>query len=443
MKAHIMTIHKTILLTFLTLIFCIDSSLKAAAPPNVVLLISDDQAWNHYSFMNHEAIQTPHIDQLAKESLTFTRGYVPTSLCRPSLATLISGLYPYQHRISGNDPAGLGGKPGRLGKQGPQYNKLRAKLIANIDKVPSIVKMLGQEKGYVSHQSGKWWEGNFKRGGFTEGMTRGFPQPGGRHGDDGLKIGRQGMKPVFDFIDKSQKEKKPFFVWYAPFLPHSPHNPPERLLKKYTNKTDSLHKAKYWAMCEWFDETCGQLLDHLKQNNLDENTIVIYVIDNGWMQRDNAKSYAPRSKRSPNEGGIRTPIMIRWLGKVKPRMDQTTLVSSIDIAPTILKACGLQPTKEMKGLNLLDAEAVNQRKIVYGDIYEHDIVDIDKPVASLRYLWCIEGDWKLILPSKHMKVRTPELYNVTKDPHENKNLATEHPERVKQLAKKIDTWYNK
>ena len=80
------------------------------------------------------------------------------------------------------------------------YQKLRGDLIAHIDEHPTVIKQLGAE-GYLSHQSGKWWEGNFARGGFTHGMTRGFPEPGGRHGDDGLKIGREGMEPVFTFID--------------------------------------------------------------------------------------------------------------------------------------------------------------------------------------------------------------------------------------------------
>jgi hypothetical protein len=105
-------------------------------------------------------------------------------------------------------------------------------------------------KGYQSLQTGKWWEGSFREGGFTEGMTHGDPKRGGRHGDEGLKIGRQGMQPIFNFID--QCGEKPFFVWYAPFLPHSPHNPPERLLERYATPGKSIHVARYQAMCEWF-----------------------------------------------------------------------------------------------------------------------------------------------------------------------------------------------
>jgi arylsulfatase A-like enzyme len=114
--------------------------------------------------------------------------------------------------------------------ESPEYAALREKLIAKMDGPPTIMKLLG-EKGYVSHQSGKWWEGSPARGGFTKGMTRGFPEPGGRHGDDGLKIGREGMEPVFEFIDEAVAAEKPFFVWYAPFLPHTPHNPPQRLFE--------------------------------------------------------------------------------------------------------------------------------------------------------------------------------------------------------------------
>jgi arylsulfatase A-like enzyme len=159
----------------------------------------------------------------------------------------------------------------------------RELIISNIDKHGGLPHWLGKQ-GYLSHQSGKWWEGSYQRGGFTEGMSRGYPKPGGRHGDDGLKIGRAGMDPVFDFIDRSVKQEKPFFIWYAPFLPHTPHNPPERLHKKYLAKGVNDRVAKYYAMCEWFDETCGALMNHIDESGIAEDTPVIYVTDNGWIQ---------------------------------------------------------------------------------------------------------------------------------------------------------------
>ena len=424
-------------LLLLTAILSLASHTSAAKPPNIVLIISDDQSWTDYSFMGHEAIETPNIDRLAKQSRLFKRGYVPSSLCCPSLASMITGLYPHQTKITGNEPPM---PPG--GRNSEQYRKQVQECVSFIDDQPTLPRLLAK-RGYVSHQSGKWWQGHYSRGGFTHGMTHGDPKRGGRHGDVGLKIGREGMDEIFDFIEDAGD--KPFFVWYAPFLPHTPHNPPKRLLDKYAKKTESKFIARYWAMCEWFDETCGQLLDHLDEKKMADDTIVLYATDNGWIQRADNGRYAPRSKRSQYDGGLRTPIMVRWPNKVKPE-DRPELANSIDLAPTILKACGLAPTKEMQGIDLLDDTALAKRQSTYGAIYLHNAVDIHKPSANLTYRWLINGDWKLILPNKenvttkakHRDNGETELYNLAKDPHERNNLAKARQGRTKRLAKQLN-----
>ena len=409
----------------------------AAKPPNVVLIISDDQSWTDYGFMEHEAIETPNIDRLARQSRLFKHGYVPTSLCCPSLATLITGLYPHQNGITGNEPPIPSG-----GKNTDQYRSQVQECVGFIDTVPTLPRLLAK-RGYVSHQSGKWWQGHYSRGGFTHGMTHGDPKRRGRHGDEGLKIGREGLQPIFDFIDDAGD--KPFFVWYAPFLPHNPHNPPKRLLDKYTKKTESIFIARYWAMCEWFDETCGQLLNHLDEKKLARDTLVIYVTDNGWIQRTDNGRYAPRSKRSPYDGGLRTPIMIRWPGKVQPG-ERPELANSIDLAPTILKACGLEPSDTMQGIDLLDDTALAKRKSTHGACYLHNAIDIHKPSANLTHRWLINGNWKVILPYKaNLTTRDEakgtgetELYNLAKDPFERRNLAKSKASRVKRLTKQLN-----
>lgn len=394
----------------------------AKRPPNVVLIISDDQAWNDYSFMGHEQIETPRLDQLAKESAVFTRGYVPDSLCRPSLMTMITGLYPHQHRIAGNDP---------------MKGVDRSKMLVNIERLPTIPKLLA-EKGYLSLQTGKWWEGNHKQGGFTHGMTHGDTSKGGRHGDLGLKISREGMQPIVDFIEEAGD--KPFFIWHAPFLPHTPHNPPAELFKKYQAKVDSPHVARYYAMCEWFDQTCGELLDYIDKSKHADNTIVLYVTDNGWIQQKNARGYAPRSKRSQYDGGIRTPIMVRWPGKVKPMRDDETLAHSIDLAPTILKACGVEPPEAMSGVNLISAAQGEEpaRNAVFGAIYAHDQANIDKPSDSLLYRWCVTADHKLIVPAGEGKA---ELFEIRKDPFETNDISGENEKLVAELKEKINAWW--
>ena len=402
-----------------------------AKPPNVLLIISDDQAWTDFGFMGHPTIRTPSLDRLAAQSLVFSRGYVPTALCRPSLATLSTGLYPHQHRTVGNDPKG--------GRANTAWVKA---MVDRFKQLPSVAGMLAK-KGYVSHQSGKWWEGAPANGGFTAGMTHGDPKRRGRHGDVGLKIGRDGLAPIESFLDAHPG--KPFFLWYAPFLPHTPHNPPERLLSKYTAPDRPAGIAKYWAMCEWFDETCGQLLAALEKRGLADNTLVVFVTDNGWIQPTNSgpRNFdALRGKRTAYEGGVRTPIMVRWPGKVRPQRDEKTLASSIDIVPTILKACGLEPTAEMPGLNLLDPAALAKREAIFGEAFAHDVEDINDPSASLRHRWCIEGNWKLLLPhAPNMPNAKVELFDVIADPHEKKDLAADQPEKVKHLTKLIDQWW--
>jgi len=429
------------------LVTVVTSTASPADSPNIVLIISDDQSWTDYSFMDHREISTPNLDALAKASVVFPRGYVPTALCRPSLMTLITGHYASRHGVTGNDPS-----PKYAPRNSDLYKQRRAALIANIERFDTLPELLGQQ-GYLSHQSGKWWEGSFAHGGFTHGMTRGFPEPGGRHGDDGLAIGRKGMKPVTQFVDDAVKQDKPFFLWYAPFLPHTPHNPPERLLQKYRTDGRPVTIAKYYAMCEWFDETCGQLIDHLEQKGVRDNTLIVYVTDNGWIQNPERNGYAPRSKQTPYEGGVRTPIMFSWPGHLKPAT-RNELVSSIDLVPTMLAAGGAKIPEDLPGLNLLSSlkdEQKIDRDAVFGESFAHDIADIKDPEASLLFRWCIQGRWKLLLTydgevnrykSTHPRIeKRPQLFDLIADPAETKNLAGDNPEVVARLADRIGKWY--
>jgi len=437
---------------FLTLEL-LSTTLAETDQPNIVYIISDDQAWTDYGFMGHPDIKTPNLDRLASRSALFRRGYVPTALCRPSLATLATGLYASEHGVTGNDPAK---RPGNADVM-PQ---LRQQLISKLPASETLASLLGEE-GYLSHQSGKWWEGSYRHGGFTHGMTRGFPQPGGRHGDDGLKIGREGMQPVFDFVDESIEKKKPFFLWYAPFLPHTPHTPPARLLNKYTTPGRPPRLARYYAMCEWFDETCGELLDYLDSKNLTDNTLVVYVTDNGWVQRTEesivpkgwTRQFAPRSKQSPNEAGVRTPIMLSWPGRIQPG-ERSEVVSSIDLYPTILAAVEIKTPDGRSGLNLLpvinDGEKL-EREHIFGETFAHDIIDLDNPQTTLLYRWVIQDRWKLILrydgtTTRYKAVHSvadpaPQLFDLIADPHEETNVAADHPRLVAQLVDHLTDWW--
>ncbi len=396
----------------------------AAERPNVLLIISDDQGWTDFGFMGHEAIRTPHLDRLAKESAVFPNGYVPTSLCRASLATLLTGLYGHQHKICCNDP------PDGMD---------RSLMHPFIQKTPTVPRLL-KEAGYRCLQTGKFWEGHYANAGFTHGMTT-----KGRHGDEGLVIGRKTLQPIYDFIEAGKGQ--PFFIWYAPMMPHEPHNPPERFLKKYAVEGRNAKLARYFAMCEWFDETCGEVLGYLDKKGLRDDTLVAFVVDNGWIQetgdvRTTRGWFAPKSKLSPYDGGVRTPVLLRWPGRTKAgRYDD--LVSTIDLAPTLWSASGVKPPANLPGLSLLDTAAgkgLLPRTAVFGEIYQHTALDIHKPALNLTHRWVRSEQWKLILHEEKNGVR-PELFDLRADPFEKENLAARERELVKRLTARLDAWW--
>jgi len=183
-------------------------------------------------------------------------------------------------------------------------------------------------------------------------------------------------------------------------------------------------------------------LAKLEKNGQTENTLVIYLHDNGWIQDPDSPDFAPRSKRSAYDGGVRTPIILKWPGHTKPG-ESDRLASSVDLAPTILHAVGLRPQPGMEGINLLDPHWVASRAEVFGEVFEHNAVDIHKPAANLQYRWVIEGDWKLILPHEpNVKDGKPELYDLKRDPHEKENVAAKNADRVAELTRKLDGWWN-
>ena len=406
---------------------------ESQTQPNIVFILSDDQSWTDYSFMGDKNIETPRLDKFASESLTFKRGYVPTPLCSPSLASIITGLYPKNHGILGNDMVYNRVKGDRKASQKNRAEAYKP-IISAFEKQTTLPDIL-KEKGYLSFQTGKWWHGNYKIGGFDYGMTHGNPKRGGRHGDYGLKIGREGLDTINNYVDLALKEKKPFFLWYAPFLPHRPHNPPQHLFEKYKKKTDSEHLAKYWAMIEWFDETCGQLFDLIEDKKLTENTLFVYVCDNGWRQNPDKSGYMSDSKRAPYDMGIRTPIMYKWAGKISPKMDNETVVSSIDMIPTVLDLLGIKKPNNLPGISVLDDESIQKRKGIFGEVYAHDFETIEN---SMFYNMAIFPPYKIIVPDPvRKKNEKVQLFNIDNDPFEKNNIAKSNPEIVKDLQDKI------
>ncbi|MEM9185108.1 MAG: sulfatase-like hydrolase/transferase [Planctomycetota bacterium] len=407
-----------------------------------MLIISDDQAWNDYSHTGHQQIETPRLDALAAESVTFTRGYVSSPLCRPSLASILTGLPTHVHGITGNDPAtGDRSIHNMASRRYPRHDKLHNVLYDRLDEQPNFVKALAGA-GYATLQTGKWWEQDPKRYGFSHAMTHGDPRRGARHGDAGLVISRKGIGPIREFLDEvtTGEGSRPFFIWHAPLLPHTPHSPPKALLEKYEKLAPTKPTARYWAMCEWFDQTCGELLDEIAGRGFADSTAVLYVTDNGWIQDPGKMNkFQPRSKNSPYEGGIRTPISVRMPGVTEPRRDEETLVAAIDLPTTILRLAGIDVPAEMRGIDLLDTQRLVARDAVFGSEFPHNIADVRQPDVGWDSRYVVSGGWKLI---DHANL-PDELFDVKNDPSEERNLFDERPAVAERLQLAIDRWWSR
>jgi uncharacterized sulfatase len=441
-------------------VFC-GRILAAPQPPNVVLILADDQSYRDFGFMGNEVVQTPHLDRLAAKSARYTRGYVPMSVCRPSLATLLTGLYPHQHGIHFNHPP-----PGLRAMRkmtAAEYRATRAKAEYLIKNVPTLPRILARH-GYACLQTGKHWEGDFRAAGFTEGMTLGRPaqrisaitgtrrQENGEpvahgNGDAGLVIGRETMQPIYDFVDE-HAGRQPFFVWYAPFLPHVPFDAPKRFRRLYDGKNVPAHLLPYYAEIARFDETVGKLLGYLERKSLLENTLIVFCSDNGFRpDATRHERYNNRSKLSQYEDGLRTPILIRWDGQTKPATHRE-LVQTVDVVPTVLAAVGLQKeiTRRMQGKDLMPSARGIEKlpaRPAFGAIYPNDAQVLGKPSQHVRGRWAREGKFKLIVPGPEQPALPLALYDLANDPRERRNLADEpeYAARVKTLKRLLDEWW--
>ena len=454
----------------LTLFLLLKGIVAAEMRPNVVMIISDDQAYRDFGFMGNEIVQTPNIDKLASRSTLFRNGYVTASVCRPSLVTLLTGLYPHQHGVHFNHPPPGFSKLTRTLNR-TQYEAAREAGNQLIRNVPTLPRILA-ESGYRCLQTGKYWEGHWSGAGFTDGMTTGTPHPGAKYGnkqlangqwvahgngDAGLAIGRQTMKPIEDFLAQTEDEKEPAFIWYAPFLPHLPHNSPQRFQDLYDDSVPE-HLRRYYAACSEFDATVGKLIELVTRYQT-RPTLYVFVVDNGYspdsqkpMRDGFGFNYTHRSKRSPFEDGLRTPILVCLDGVTKAKTIDS-LVSSVDIVPTVLQATGQKIPASMKGNSLWDMTTgnttIDANRAVFGAVYPGDASELGNPSCDVAYRWMRKGDWKLIVPHSQRGqiwrnyADRDQLFDLSEDPDERMNLATnpDYRREFEALRMQLDQWW--
>jgi uncharacterized sulfatase len=429
---------------------CAEAPQAGSGVPNIVLVIGDDHGWPYFGFMGDEIVKTPHLDRLAREGVLFPYGFTTASTCRPSLRSLLTGLHPVQWRARRRALRAEG--------QGAQGG----------DRIRDFATLPRQlaTRGYASFQGGKYWEGSYQAGGFTDG-TKAPADAAAREklgwiqasaGGDGLELGRTTMQPLWDFLEAHRDE--PFFVWFAPKLPHTPHDPPPELLALYADAELSESARRYYANITRFDAALGALIAHLEQLGLREKTLVVYLSDNGWEQGPRATNRVsalggPKGKSSMYELGFRTPVIFSWPGRLPGGRKRDDLVSEVDLFSTLLDFAGVEAPPDRTGISLgpvLLADAEFPRETVIGsmnrlrpprDVEAAKANPSEDLVRTERAYFLRNASWHYIWYAQRKRYGdrvSEELYRIDRDPREARNVAGEHPELAKAFREEIERW---
>ena len=434
------------------------SSVVVAERPNLVFFFIDDLGWTDLSFMydylerDDRFYESPNIDRLASESVMFTNAYANAPNCAPSRASLMTGSYTPRHGIY------TVGDPRRGNHKFRKLEPIENKTVLD-DHFVTMAEAL-QTSGYRTASMGKWHLGaDPTTQGFdvnVAGREWGSPSGGGYHSPlkyPNLRVSEKGVyltdaitDRAVEFIEDSKDE--PFFLYLTHYAVHTPIQAKEQLTKKYHAKAATKHhrNAKYAAMIDSVDQSVGRVLSKLDELRLTDNTIVVFFSDNGGHSGATSNNPLRGAKGMLYEGGIREPLLVKWPG-VSPkgtRCDE--VVIGIDLYPTFLE---MTDTPRPNGVNLdgisfasllkdpttkLDRDAVYWHFPAYlqGKGDPHGGPFRTTPAGAIR-----SGDWKLI---EWFETGRLELYNLREDIGESKNLATQKPDKLKQLHEKMKAW---
>jgi uncharacterized sulfatase len=423
--------------------------------PNIVLVVGDDQGAPYFGFMGADYVETPRMDEFSKTGVLFTDGYVPENHCRPSLQTLLTGILPPQYAqieaenkaafMEGEEYAAMSDEEKADWEYQYQYHAMK-----DMHTLPRILA----EQGYHSFQGGKWWEYNYQNGGFSHGMTKGW-NPHDKvdsewflefMGGDGTDLARVSNEPAYEFIRENKDD--PFFIWYAPSLPHYPFDAPDKYYSIYADQDMSESAKKYYANCTWFDDAFGQLIDFMKAEDEFENTLFIYVNDNGWDQEPKDE-YVGDEMRFHNGGdkgklanydlSYRSPIIFSWQGKIEAGVVREDIISSADIPATVLDYLGLDIPDHYYGHSLksyLEGGTYQQRDGILGLVHKVRSTE-DMMGRDLEAYWIRSPQWFF---TWNMTDGIKALYDVKNDRRNDHDVSADHPDLIAEYTQKVEAW---
>lgn len=435
-----------------------------AERPNIVLVMTDDQGYGDFGFTGNPVIQTPHLDALAAQSAQVERFYV-SPVCTPTRASLMTGRYNYRTRA---------------------IDTYIGRAMMEPEEV-TIAEML-RDAGYATGIFGKWHLGDAypmraMDQGFEESLVHrggGIGQPSDPPGGEGkytdAVLFRNGRREettgyctdvyfdaAFDFMERAAGEGRPFFAYVPTNAPHGPfHDVPDDWLEHYRQVDLSAalpdpdqaseqildRLARSYAMISNIDDNVGRLMARLDELGLAENTLVVFLVDNG-PDRDRYNAGLRGRKGTVFEGGIRSPLLARWPARLPAGGDAVDRIAAhIDIAPTLLAAAGVEPPPglHLDGRSLLGLLAGEGDTAAWPDrILYFQFHRGDEPTA-LRSFAAVGQRHKLVHPSPRGEGDWDgelhlELYDLEADPAETRNLIDDAPEIAAGMSDDYLEWF--
>ncbi|MHC4117750.1 MAG: sulfatase family protein [Planctomycetota bacterium] len=423
--------------------------------PNIVLFIADDMGWDDCGAYGHPTIRTPNIDGLAAQGMRFTNAFLTASSCSPSRASILTGRYPHS-----TDAEQL-------------HWPLPAEQRTFVERLKNA--------GYWTAAVGKWHLGDLVKDRFDlvrEADVSGFQLPTGADKSKRVMVAKEksGCEHWVSTL-RGRPRDRPFFLWLAALDPHrdyergiisKPHRSEDVRVPPYLPDVPEVREelALYYDEITRLDGFVGDVLKELEAQGVEENTFVLFISDNGRP--------FPRDKTTLYDGGIKTPWLVRWPGKVPAASVCEQLVNSVDIAPTVLGLAELEIPSSFQGCSftpLLTDPSSKIRDYVYAEDHWHDYEDLTRAVRSERYKY-IRNDYP-DLPAtppadvgrsptfkamQHLRARgklddtqmacfakpraAEELYDVANDPHEMHNLAgdSRYASVLKEFRRALSEW---
>lgn len=431
-----------------SLLFAIATSGSSAPPPNIVLVLCDDLGYADVGFNGSPDITTPAIDALAENGIVCTSGYVAHSICGPSRASLLTGIYPQRY--------------------GGQYNipSYHPEFGVPVDQ-PFLSEVL-QQSGYHTGIIGKWHLGEGEafhpnQRGFDE--FYGFLGSGHKYFPDkyraalkrelaagkeqpsanllplehnGKQVRETGYltdaftREAVKFIeDHAKRNEEPFFLYLAYNAPHAPFEAKAEDMAAFPNINDKKRRTLA-GMVRAIDRGVGEVVDALKTADAFEDTLIIFLSDNGG-KAGGPMSNAPLrgGKRGVEEGGFRVPMFFHWPQQITKGRRYDHPVLTLDFFPTLLKLAGAPvPNKGLDGKDIWK-QLVTGKNAHRGDMFYCISHHSDRTEVS-----AILDGWKV----SRIRQRDWELYHLPNDIREKNNLSRKHPEKVRQMTKQIKAW---